>query len=132
MIAIDTSALVSVLNKEPSAKRVLQCALDADGVLMSRGTAVELGIVVQTRWGARGSALKVLLLDRLRIEAVDVDAEQVRLAIEAYSRYGRGTGSRARLNFGDCFAYALARAKDLPLLFVGDDFVHTDLRPALA
>ena len=131
MIAIDTSAFVSVLNEEPLAERVLQCAFDADRVLMSRGTAVELGIVVKARWGTHGSALKILLVDRLRIEAVDVDAEQERLAVEAYSRYGRGTVSRARLNFGDCFAYALAKAKDLPLLFVGDDFVHTDLRPAL-
>ena len=132
MIAIDTSALVSVLNKEPCAERVLRCALDADGVLMSGGTVLELAIVVQAKWGTRGSALKVLLLDRLRVEPVDVDAQQVRLAIDAYSRYGRGTGSPARLNFGDCFAYALAKARDLPLLFVGDDFVHTDLRQALA
>jgi ribonuclease VapC len=88
--------------------------------------------LMQARWGTAGSALKVLLLDRPRIEAVDVDAEQVRLAIEAHSRYGRGTAGRAWLNLGACFADALARAKDLPLLFVGDDFVHTDLRPALA
>jgi ribonuclease VapC len=130
-MVVDTSAIVAVLNKEPLAERLVRCALDAQGVLMSEGTAVELGIVVRTRWGPDGDRLKTLLLDRLRIESVDVDARQARIAVEAYSRFGRGTGSPARLNFGDCFAYALAKARDLPLLFVGDDFLHTDLHPAL-
>ena len=130
MMVIDTSAVVAILNREPQAERLVRCALESRGMLMSRGTVVELGIVVQTKWGAGGDSLKVTLLNRLRIEAVDVDAEQARLAIEAYSRFGRGTGSRARLNFGDCFAYACARHFSLPLLYKGEDFARTDIAAA--
>lgn len=132
MIAVDTSALIAILNDEPWADSLNRRMVAAGGAVISRATAVELNIVVLRKWGRADLARMALLLDYLKVEAVDVDAEQERLAIEAYSRYGRGTGSRARLNFGDCFAYALAKAKDLPLLFVGDNFVHTDLRRALA
>ena len=61
-----------------------------------------------------------------------VTAHQAQLARKAHRRYGRGSGHRAHRNFGDCFAYALAKAFDEPLLFIGNDFVHTDVRPALA
>lgn len=59
------------------------------------------------------------------------DAEQARIAADAYRLFGRGSGHRASLNYGDCFSYALAIARDEPLLFVGDDFQHTDVRVAL-
>jgi ribonuclease VapC len=65
----------------------------------------------------------------LRIEPVTED--QVRIARDAYREYGKGSGHRARLNFGDCFAYALARVTGEPLLFKGDDFTHTDIASAL-
>ena len=60
-----------------------------------------------------------------------VTAEQAKIARQAYRDYGRGSGHRANLNFGDCFSYALARVKREPLLYKGDDFVHTDLRSAI-
>ena len=66
---------------------------------------------------------------RVTIEPVDED--QVRIARAAYRAYGRGSGHQARLNFGDCFSYALAKVRDEPLLFKGDDFSHTDLRSAV-
>lgn len=59
---------------------------------------------------------------------IPVDGGQARVAGDAYLRYGRGSGSRARLNYGDCFSYALAVSRDEPLLFKGDDFIHTDVR----
>ena len=69
-------------------------------------------------------------LSEARASIVAFDADQAAVARRAYATYGRGSGSRARLNFGDCCAYALATVLDLPLLFKGDDFVHTDVRPA--
>lgn len=71
------------------------------------------------------------LLGDLDILIESVTPEQARIAREAYRRFGKGTGHPARLNFGDCFAYALAKDFDEPLLFIGNDFVHTDIRPAL-
>jgi ribonuclease VapC len=74
-------------------------------------------------------------LDQLLAETlssvVAFDDAQVRLAREAYARYGKGSGSPARLNLGDCFSYALAKTTGQPLLFKGDDFTHTDVTPAL-
>lgn len=70
-------------------------------------------------------------LGELSVIIAPVTAEQARLAREAYRRFGRGSGHPARLNFGDCFAYALAKVLDDPLLFIGNDFIHTDIRPAL-
>ena len=64
----------------------------------------------------------------LAIEIVAFSREQAQLAIAAFQRYGRGAASAANLNFGDCFSYALARANDEPLLFKGNDFIHTDLK----
>jgi ribonuclease VapC len=69
------------------------------------------------------------LIDRLGVDIVDVTAAHARLVREAYRDFGRGSGHPAQLNFGDCFAYALARSTRQPLLFKGDDFVHTDIAP---
>jgi ribonuclease VapC len=71
------------------------------------------------------------LLRVLDIAIESVTEEQARIAREAYRDYGHGSGHPARLNFGDCFAYALARVTGEPLLFKGDDFTHTDITPAL-
>jgi len=71
------------------------------------------------------------IIQKFNIQIEPVTAEQARIAREAYRGYGKGSGHPASLNFGDCFAYALARDKREPLLFKGDDFVHTDLRPAV-
>ncbi len=70
------------------------------------------------------------LLREARIDIAAVTPQQAEIAIEAFRRFGRGR-HRAGLNIGDCFSYALAKATDQPLLFKGDDFVHTDVRPAL-
>ena len=72
------------------------------------------------------------LLESWRPEVRGFDLEQASLAFAAYRRFGKGSGHKARLNLGDCAAYALARSLDLPLLFKGDDFTHTDVRSALA
>ncbi len=71
------------------------------------------------------------LIDRLAIEIVPVTVDQARIGHDAYRSYGRGTGHAARLNFGDCFSYALAKATGEPLLFKGDDFPRTDVASAV-
>jgi ribonuclease VapC len=70
-------------------------------------------------------------IEEMKLEIEPVTAEQVHIARQAYRDYGKGSGHRANLNFGDCFSYALARVKREPLLYKGDDFVYTDLRSAL-
>lgn len=71
------------------------------------------------------------MISELEIIIEPVTAQQARIGREARKRYGRGSRHRAHLNFGDCFAYALTKVYDEPLLFVGNDFIHTDVRPAL-
>jgi ribonuclease VapC len=98
------------------------------GGLLSAGTLVELGAVTSKEDTVHSALLEFLGFPFIEIEPVD--AEQALVAVDAYRRFGRGRHP-ARLNFGDTFAYALARQKDLPLLFKGDDFSLTDVRPAL-
>lgn len=99
--------------------------------LISAVTRVKLSFVIEGRKGETGRAdLKLLLRDG-GFDVVSVTPQQATIAIDACRRYGRGR-HRAGLNIGDCFSYALAVAADHPLLFKGNDFIHTDLRPALS
>lgn len=132
---IDSSAVVAVVRDEPEGSAVraaLRAArLSGSRTLLSAATSVELGIVVD---GRRNPVLSRRVEDLLRDSAVDVvpfDAEQAAVARQAYRDYGKGSGHPARLNFGDCFSYALASVRREPLLFVGDDFTHTDVRSVL-
>lgn len=98
---------------------------------MSAGTFLECSIVIDGRRDPLFSREFDEFMNRFEIEVVPVDVDQARVAREAYRDYGRGSGHPAKLNFGDCFAYALASVTDEPLLYKGDDFVHTDIRSAL-
>lgn len=98
---------------------------------MSAGTALECGIVVASKFGPLGPERLSRLIRFSEIDIVPFDEAQASIGIDARFRYGRGSGNSAKLNFGDCFAYALAKARNLPLLFKGDDFSHTDVVPAL-
>ena len=123
---LDTSALVAILEGEHEAERLIAALETRDSVRISAATLVEAGIVVETRRGESGGRELDLLLQRLRAEVVSVTAEHAELARDAYRRFGKGQ-HRAALNFGDCFAYALASAMGEPLLFVGGDFAKTDV-----
>lgn len=128
-MVLDTSALVAILTDEPEAAR-LEAAFDADPVrLISAANLLEATIVIETRYGRAGGAELDLLLYKAQVEVVPVDAEQSELAREAWRRFGKGRHP-AGLNFGDCFAYALARQRGQALLFKGDDFGRTDVRVA--
>lgn len=126
---IDSSALMAILNDEPGSERLLTAAA-ASGCRMSVATWLEVSIVADARSAAHGERLDKML-EALEVELVPVSERDAEVARVAYRRFGRGSGSTARLNFGDCFSYALSVTSGEPLLFVGDDFPHTDVAPAL-
>jgi ribonuclease VapC len=128
---VDSSAIVAVLLSEPDAAAYAQAIEDAPDRRMSAVSFVETAIVVD---GRRDPILSRRLDDFLEAAAISiepVDETQARLAREAYRDFGKGSGHPAQLNFGDCFAYALARRRGEPLLFKGTDFAQTDLMRAL-
>jgi ribonuclease VapC len=125
-IVVDSSVLVAIVLDEPDAE-ALTCALtQAERARMTTANWLEAQMVVFARAPARHATL-LQLATLLKLELVPVDADVADAAFIAYTRYGKGQ-HRAALNFGDCFAYALARLHDAPLLFKGDDFSQTDVR----
>lgn len=126
MIAIDTSAVIAILWREQSSSRLLRRLGDADRSAISAGNALELQhVLLGVRSTAKWADVESLFSD-WRIEIRPFDARQLAIAREAADRFGRGR-HKARLNFGDCFAYALAKSENLPLLCVGNDFAETDI-----
>ena len=125
-MVIDTSALVAILQREPERRAFIEAIEAADARLMSVATFVEISLVVEARHGAECLRDLDHFIGRAGIEFVPVDAEHGKLAGSAFSRLGKGR-HRAGLNYGDCFSYALAISTGEPLLFKGDDFVHTDV-----
>ena len=127
MIVVDSSALMAIVRKEPSAQACEDCLLEAETVLISAATLAEALIVAQRR-GVRDQM--VALIEAVSPQVHPVDEALAHRAAEAYGLWGKGVHPAA-LNYGDCFAYALAAAKPAPLLFVGEDFARTPLRSAL-
>lgn len=128
---LDSSALVAILRGEPEGPGLLRALAAADSVALSAATYLETAIVVDAN---RDSVLSEQLdefIGRFNIEIAAVTEAEARLARRAYRNFGRGSGHPARLNFGDCFAYALSKTAGEPLLFKGDDFFHTDVESAL-
>jgi ribonuclease VapC len=130
MIVADTSAIFAFLAAEPEAE-IVASRMYGDTVIMNAATWTETGVVVARKLGAGGMARLRRLAAELPIEIVEHDMILAEAAVAAHERYGRGSGHPADLNLGDCFSYALARTRGLPLLFKGDDFIHTDIEPAL-
>lgn len=128
-MVIDTSALIAIFFDEPEAERFASL-MDATATrLVSAVSWVETSIVVRQRLGDEAEARVIRELEAAGLEIVGVEARHAELAREAFRIYGRGRHAAA-LNFGDCFSYALARARDLPLLFKGEDFSRTDIDSA--
>ncbi len=98
---------------------------------MSVASFFETAVVVDSKRDPVASRELDEFREATDIRLVPVDEVQIRIAREAYRDFGKGSGHKAQLNFGDCFAYALAKAMNEPLLFKGSDFAHTDVRPAL-
>lgn len=128
---VDSSALLAILLSEPEAEAFANTVLAADAPRISAANYLETAIVADARSPAGQTAEGFDEVVRsLGLAVVDVSRRQAELAREAYRRFGKGRHG-ARLNFGDCFAYALAREAGEPLLFKGDDFARTDVARAL-
>jgi ribonuclease VapC len=128
-MVIDTSAVLAILLNEPERRSFNERIEDDPTRLMSAASYFEAAIIIDNRVGReRGRDLKLFVIEA-EIEIVPVSLEHAEIAREAYRQFGRGNHP-AGLNFGDCFAYALAKAADEPLLFKGDDFGKTDLASA--
>ena len=119
---VDTSVGVAILNEEPEAETFKRILATTDNIRMSAASVLELAIVLRERPG-----LAEKFITRTGIEVLDINAEHLYEAIRAHERFGRGSGSPAKLNFGDCFSYAAAKVTGEPLLFKGNDFAHTDI-----
>ena len=126
---IDTSALVAILDQEPEAERIVRTLASAPERTLSAANLVEAGIVMQARRGDDGARDLDLLVAKLKVDIAAFTTSQADIARKAFRRYGRGRHP-ANLNFGDCFAYALAKDKSAPLLFKGNDFGQTDVMVA--
>ncbi len=127
---VDTSVLVAIIRGEPDAQFFSTALENADSARMSAANYLEAGIVID---GSRNPVLARKLdavIEEALIHIEPITERQARIAREAYRDFGKGSGHPAGLNFGDCFAYALARDLGEPLLFKGGDFAKTDVRRA--
>jgi ribonuclease VapC len=129
-VIIDTSALLAVLFAEPEREAILEAMMTASDLRISAATYVEAGVVVDGRKEPVLSRDLDDLVATLSIAIAPLTEDQARIARQAYRDFGRGSGHPARLNYGDCMSYALAKDSREPLLWKGDDFGHTDVRRA--
>ena len=128
---VDTSAVIALLKNEPEADGFSLAMEAARVVRISTASYLESNIVVGKYKDPILTARLEEILENPGMQIEPVTAAQAKIAWEAYRNFGKGSGHPASLNFGDCFSYALAREKREPILFKGDDFVHTDLRAAV-
>jgi len=127
---VDSSAIVAILKDEPEGLAFSRILASAESPLLSAASYLECSIVIDKNRDPVQSAGLDKLIEEAEIAIVPVTEAQARIARQAYRDYGKGSGHPANLNFGDCFSYALARDKREPMLYKGDDFVHTDIRAA--
>jgi ribonuclease VapC len=127
---VDSSAIIAILKHEPQWPALSKTLDSAESSRISAANYLETSIVVDGWRNPNLSRQLDELIERFNIIIEPVTVEQAQIARQAYRDYGRGSGHPANLNFGDCFTYALAREKRDPVLWKGDDFGHTDLRPA--
>jgi ribonuclease VapC len=130
-VIVDSSALIAILRDESEVVTFTRAVVTAPHCRMSAANYLEAAIVVDGTHDPVSSRRFDEFLREGNLIIEPVTEEQAQIARRAYQDYGRGSGHPARLNLGDCFAYALARVTGEPLLFKGDDFVHTDITPAL-
>lgn len=128
MVVVDSSAVVAIFKRESDAPQLAERLASYANRTMAAPNFLEAAIVCE-RW-ARPSSRFDEFFDTLHISVVAATFAQMQIARDAYRRFGKGRGAKAALNFGDCFAYALAREIDAPLLFKGGDFAQTDIAPA--
>ena len=125
-MVIDSSAIIAVLLNEANAAQIAEAIDSGSQRLLSAASLLEASVVIESRKGEAAGRELDLLIYRAAIEVVAVDQDQVEIARIAWRRYGKGRHP-AGLNYGDCFSYALARSRGLPLLFQGEEFSRTDI-----
>ena len=128
---VDSSAVIAILAEEPEAQEFSDKLAAAKTLRMSVANFFEAAIVLDSKRNCAISRKLDELVRSAEIHLAAVDEVQARIAREAYRDFGKGSGHKANLNFGDCFAYALAKTMNEPLLYKGTDFSQTDVRPAL-
>jgi ribonuclease VapC len=131
MIAVDSSALLAIVLDEPEAEIFARTLLSQD-CLIGAPTALESHFALRRFGKPKLTRTLQHLLGVRTLETIAFSSEHLRIAKSALEKYGKGLGHRAQLNFGDCLAYAVAKLADVPLLFKGDDFVHTDIAAAFS
>jgi ribonuclease VapC len=130
VIAVDSSAVIAVALREPE-RDAFSNLISNSRCLIGTVSVMETHMVLRERVGADGIAFIDALLSRSHVELVDFNLDLLTIARHAFDRYGKGRNA-AGLNFGDCMSYAVAKLRNVPLLFKGDDFRQTDIRPALS
>ena len=129
---IDTSALIAILRNEPEAEACAKAIASTDTRRVSAVNYVEAAVVIDGSRSPVASRRFDDLFKAAHLVIEPVTEDQARIAREAYRDFGKGSRHPAGLNFGDCFAYALAKVMGEPILFKGDDFTHTDLSPVIS
>jgi ribonuclease VapC len=130
MMAVDTSAILAIALEEEEIF-IFTEILSRNKSVIGASTLLEAHIVLTSRLGTEGPRFLSKILSEARISVIAFTEEHSRIAQEAFTRYGKGQGHRAQLNFGDCLSYAVAKAENLPLLFKGADFSYTDIEAAI-
>ncbi|NDW04468.1 PIN domain-containing protein [Jiella sp. 40Bstr34] len=131
-MVVDTSALVAILLSEPDGEGLAGALIVEREAAMAAPSFLETSIGLNARIGSQYKPRLEALVASTNIQMIPFTKEMADIAAVAWQRYDRGSGSAAKLNFGDCFSYALAQSLDAPLLFKGDDFAATDVTAALA
>lgn len=131
LIIVDTSALMAILLGEPEGKRFFEVLVTSGPTLLGAPTLLEFMMVAHRDRIADPTGRIAELLSRLSLEVIAWETHHVQLALDAFLRFGEGRHP-AKLNFGDCMSYALAKSLDAPLLYKGEDFALTDVRSAVA
>ena len=124
---VDSSAITAVLLRQPEHEWLVDQLSRSSAVGVGTPTLAETGIVLAVRLGVRGRTLLLRLVEEAGLIVIPFTEQHARLAIDAYQRFGKGRHP-ARLNFGDCLTYAIARLAEETLLCLGDDFAKTDLQ----
>ena len=130
-MVVDTSAIVAIARGEPEALAFSEMLARTPGKLIAAPSYLECAFVMAGLAPTKGLPFLQGLVSDTLITIVPFVERELEAAMDARRKFSRGSGHAAKLNFGDCFAYALARTRNLPLLFKGNDFVHTDIEPAL-
>lgn len=130
-MVVDTSAIVAIARGEPEALAFSEMLARTPGKLIAAPSYLECAFVMAGLAPTKGLPFLQGLVSDTLITIVPFGERELEAAMDARRKFSRGSGHAAKLNFGDCFAYALARTRNLPLLFKGNDFVHTDIEPAL-